>query len=105
MPPPTQLHLPLPAPQPGAEGGDSLPDRLCALIVRRGRPLEVGDGGSQLLRLRRCPERLQRRLVAELVEGDARLAWLGRVLVGLAPRDWSARCQHDDSCSNFEEIS
>ena len=45
---------------------------------------------SQLLRLRRCPERLQRRLVAELVEGDARLAWLGRDLVGLAPPDWSS---------------
>jgi DNA polymerase III epsilon subunit family exonuclease len=88
--PPTQLHLPLPVPQPGAEGADSLPDRLCALIVRRGRPLEVGHVATQLLRLRRCPERLQRRLVAEIVEGDARLAWLGRDLVGLAPPDWSA---------------
>lgn len=85
----TQLHLPLPVPQPGAEGADSLPDRLCALIVRRGRPLEVGHVASQLLRLRRCPERLQRRLVAEIVEGDARLAWLGRDLVGLAPPQWS----------------
>ena len=90
MTPPTQLHLPLPAPQPGAEGADSLPDRLCALIVRRGRPLEVGHVATQLLRLRRCPERLQRRLVAEIVEGDARLAWLGRDLVGLAPPDWSS---------------
>jgi DNA polymerase III epsilon subunit family exonuclease len=88
--PPTQLHLPLPVPQPGAEGADSLPDRLCALIVRRGRPLEVGHVAAQLLRLRRCPERLQRRLVAEIVEGDARLAWLGRDLVGLAPPDWSS---------------
>jgi DNA polymerase III epsilon subunit family exonuclease len=84
-----QLRLPLPAPQPGAEGGDSLPDRLCALLVRRGRPLEVGHVAAQLLRLRRCPERLQRKLVAEIVEGDARLAWLGRDLVGLAPPDWS----------------
>ncbi len=67
-----------------------MPDRLCALIVRRGRPLEVGHVATQLLRLRRCPERLQRRLVAEIVEGDARLAWLGRDLVGLAPPDWSA---------------
>jgi DNA polymerase III epsilon subunit family exonuclease len=87
--PPTQLHLPLPAPQPGAERGDSLPDRLCALLVRRGRPLEVGHVASQLLRLRGCPERLQRRLVAQIVEGDARLAWLGRDLVGLAPERWS----------------
>ncbi len=66
-----------------------MPDRLCALLVRRGRPLEVGHVATQLLRLRRCPERLQRRLVAEIVEGDARLAWLGRDLVGLAPPDWS----------------
>jgi DNA polymerase III subunit epsilon len=27
--------------------------------------------------------------VAEIVEGDARLAWLGRDLVGLAPPEWS----------------
>lgn len=66
-----------------------MPDRLCALLVRRGRPLEVGHVAAQLLRLRRCPERLQRRLVAEIVEGDSRLAWLGRDLVGLAPPDWS----------------
>jgi DNA polymerase III epsilon subunit family exonuclease len=64
-------------------------DRLCALLERRGRPLEVGHVAAQLLRLRRCPERLQRRLVAEIVEGDARLAWLGRDLVGLAPDDWA----------------
>ncbi|MGD9572060.1 MAG: exonuclease domain-containing protein [Thermoleophilia bacterium] len=67
-----------------------MPDKLCALLERRGRPLEVGHVASQLLRLRRCPERLQRRLVAEIVEGDPRLAWLGRDLVGLAPPDWSA---------------
>ena len=66
-----------------------MPDRLCRLLVRRGRPLEVGHVTTQLLRLRRCPERLQRRLVAEIVEGDARLAWFGRDLVGLAPPDWS----------------
>ena len=66
-----------------------MPDRLCALLVRRGRPLEVGHIAAQLLRLRRCPERLQRRLVAQIVEGDARLAWLGRDLVGLAPPDWA----------------
>ena len=68
-----------------------MPDRLCALLARRGRPLEVGHVTAQLLRLKRCPQRLQRRLVAEIVEGDPRLAWLGRDLVGLAPPDWSAR--------------
>jgi DNA polymerase III epsilon subunit family exonuclease len=66
-----------------------MPDRLCALLVRRGGPLEIEHVATQLLRLRRCPERLQRRLVAEIVEGDARLAWLGRDLVGLAPGDRS----------------
>lgn len=64
-------------------------DRLCALLVRRGRPLEVGQVASQLLRLRRCPEGLQRRLVAEIVDSDARLAWHGRDLVGLAPPEWA----------------
>ena len=90
MPPTLQLSLPLPRPQPGAERGDSLADRLCALLARRGRPLEIGHVAAQVLRLRRCPERLQRRLVAEIVDGDSRLAWLGRDLVGLAPPAWHA---------------
>src|SRR6185436_5131436 len=84
-----QLELPLPQPQPGSRRVATLADRLCDLLARRGRPLEVGHVAAQLLRLRRCPERLQRRLVAEIVAGDARLAWLGRDLVGLAPPDWS----------------
>jgi DNA polymerase III subunit epsilon len=65
-----------------------LSDRLCALIARRGRPLEVAQVASQLLNLRRCPEPLQRRLVAEIVSADARLAWFDRDLVGLAPPRW-----------------
>jgi DNA polymerase-3 subunit epsilon len=87
---PGQLDLLVEVPRP-AGAGPTLSDRLCALLVRRGRPLEVGQVASQLLRLRRCPEALQRRLVAEVVEGDARLAWLGRDLVGLAPPDWASR--------------
>ncbi len=82
------MHLALPRPQPGVEGDGSLSDRLCGLLERRGRPLQVGHIAAQLLRLRRCPPRLQRQLVAELVEGDARLAWLGHDLVGLAPDRW-----------------
>jgi len=39
---------------------------------------------------RQCPERLQRRLVAEIVDVDARLAWRGRDLVGLAPPGWAS---------------
>jgi DNA polymerase-3 subunit epsilon len=86
---PFQLSLPLPGAQPGAEGHAGLADRLCALLERRGRPLEVGQVVAQLLRVRRCPERLGRLLVAEIVDGDARLAWRERDLVGLAPPGWA----------------
>jgi DNA polymerase-3 subunit epsilon len=85
-----QLQLPLPLPQPGSERQATLADRLCELLARRGRPLEVGHVVAQILRVRRCPERLQRRLVAEIVESDQRLAWRGRDLVGLAPAGWAA---------------
>jgi DNA polymerase-3 subunit epsilon len=66
-------------------------ERLLALIQRRGRALEVGHIASQLLRLTACPERLQRRLVAEVVDSDPRLAWHGRDLVGIAPDGWGGR--------------
>ncbi|MEW6583363.1 MAG: exonuclease domain-containing protein, partial [Actinomycetota bacterium] len=85
------VQLPLPtlsAPTPGARG-DALADRLCALLERRGRPLEVGHVVSQLLRLKGCPERLGRIMVGEIVDGDARLTWHGRDLVGLAPEGWA----------------
>lgn len=96
MPPPgIQLPLPLPPPQPGTTRDPGLTDRLCTLIERRGRALEVGHIASQLLRLRSCPERLQRRLVAELVESDPRLAWHGRDLIGLAPQGWAGRRLED----------
>ncbi len=87
---PGQLGLQLETPRP-AGSTPALSDRLCALLVRRGRPLEVGQIASEVLRLRRCPERLQRRLVAEIIDGDSRLAWLGRDLVGLAPQEWATR--------------
>ena len=85
-----QLQLPLPQPQPGSERQATLGDKLCDLLVRRGRPLETGHVVAQVLRMRTCPERLQRRLVAEIVESDERLAWRGRDLVGLAPAGWAA---------------
>jgi len=84
-----QLDL-LVAARPGV-GEPPMSDRLCALLVRRGRPLEVGQVVAQVLRLRGCPLTLQRRLVAELVESDARLTWLGRDLVGLAPPRWASK--------------
>jgi len=83
-----QLLLPIETPRP-AGAAPALSDRLCALLVRRGRPLETGHVAAQLLNLRRCPENLQRRLVAEIVASDGRLAWLGRDLVGLAPPEWA----------------
>jgi DNA polymerase-3 subunit epsilon len=85
-----QLQLPLPLPQPGSERQATLADKLCDLLVRRGRPLETGHIVAQVLRMRTCPERLQRRLVAEIVESDERLAWRDRDLVGLAPAGWAA---------------
>jgi len=84
-----QLDLPVAA-RP-AVGEPVMSDRLCALLVRRGRPLEVGQIVAQVLRLRGCPLTLQRRLVAELVDSDARLTWLGRDLVGLAPPRWASQ--------------
>jgi DNA polymerase-3 subunit epsilon len=89
-PDPLQLQLPLPQPQPGSGRQATLADKLCELLLRRGRPLEVGHVVAQVLRMRTCPEKLQRRLVAEIVDGDARLAWRGRDVVGLAPPGWAA---------------
>jgi DNA polymerase III subunit epsilon len=85
-----QLQLPLPQPQPGSERQATLADKLCDLLVRRGRPLETGHVVAQVLRLRTCPEPLQRRLVSEIVESDERLVWRSRDLVGLAPAGWAA---------------
>lgn len=85
---PAQLAIPIPLAPPGAAPPGSLADKLCVLLERRGRPLEVGHVASQLLRLTRCPPRLQRRLVGEIIDGDGRLAWIGRDLVGLAPAGW-----------------
>lgn len=67
----------------GSPRGEALADRLVALIQRRRRPLEVGQIVQQVLRIKGAPEQLQRRLVGELVESDARLAWRGRDLVGV----------------------
>jgi DNA polymerase-3 subunit epsilon len=83
-----QLSIPVGPVLPPGTRGSTLADRLCALLVRRGRPLEVGHVVTQLLRLRGCPERLGRVMVGEIIEADARLAWHGRDLVGLAPDGW-----------------
>ncbi len=88
VPAPGQISLPLPS-QPGT-GDPLLADKLHALLVRRGRPLECGQVAAQVLRIRRCPPALSRRIVGELVTADQRLAWHGNDLVGLAPDGWSA---------------
>ena len=90
-----QLQLPLPQPQPGSERQATLADKLCDLLARRGRPLETGHVVAQVLRMRTCPERLQRRLVAEIIDSDERLTWRGRDLVGLAPAGWAATPLHE----------
>jgi DNA polymerase III subunit epsilon len=61
-------------------------DRLFALVERRGRPVEVRDAVSRILRLQVCPESLGRAVARQLVDGDARLAWHGPDHVGLAQR-------------------
>lgn len=94
-----QLPLPITRPQPGTGRRATLADKLCALLERRGRPLEVGHVAAQVLRVRQAPERLQRLLVAEIVDGDPRLAWRGRDLVGLAPPGWAlTRLEHATFC-------
>ena len=91
---PGQIALPLPAPQPGA-GDQLLADKLHALLVRRGRPLEPVQVAAQVLALRPCPAALARRIVGELISADPRLAWHGNDLVGLAPDGWSALAPAD----------
>ncbi len=89
MPVPVQESLPLAPGVPG-ERLQTLADRCCALIARRGRPLEVGEIVAQVIRIQGAPLRLQRRLVAEIVDPDRRLGWRGRDLVGLDTPAWSA---------------
>ena len=89
MPVPVQESLPLAPGVPGARL-QTLADRCCALIARRGRPLEVGEIVAQVIRVQGAPLRLQRRLVAEIVDPDRRLGWRGRDLVGLDTPAWSA---------------
>lgn len=59
-------------------------DRLCALLRRRGRPVDAREAVSRLLRLRNCPETLGLAVARQLVDADARLAWHGPFQVGFA---------------------
>jgi DNA polymerase III subunit epsilon len=63
-------------------------DSLVELLEERGRPVGAVEAASHLFALRQAPEGLARSLVADLVAGDSRLAWLGSaVSLAGAPRD------------------
>jgi len=63
-------------------------DRLVELVQARRGAVSVEDAARALFALERAPATLARSLLADVVDGDARLCWLG-ARVGLA----------DDACS------
>ncbi|HLF68115.1 MAG TPA: exonuclease domain-containing protein [Gaiellaceae bacterium] len=58
-------------------------DRLVELVHARRGPVTAAEAAEVLFALERAPEALARSLLADVVDGDARLAWLGP-RVGLA---------------------
>src|SRR3972149_2409451 len=58
-------------------------DRLVELVQARRGAVAVEEAARVLFALERAPATLARSLLADVVEGDARLAWLG-TRVGLA---------------------
>ncbi len=70
-------------------------DRLVELVHARRGPVAAEDAARALFALERAPADLARSLLADVVEGDARLAWLGR-RVGLAG-DLSAETLIEDA--------
>jgi len=58
-------------------------DRLVELVQTRRGPVSTAEAARVLFALERAPEALARSLLADVVDGDARLAWLGP-RVGLA---------------------
>ncbi len=91
-PPQSAYPIPFPRPhsQPGTEHVATLADRVCLLLEQHGEPLEMTQVVSQILKLTSCPDPVQRRLVAELVDADPRLVWQAADLVGLASADWTS---------------
>jgi DNA polymerase III epsilon subunit family exonuclease len=58
-------------------------DRLVELVEERRGPMPVEDAARHLFALRHVPAGMARELLADVVDGDARLAWRG-LAVGLA---------------------
>ena len=58
-------------------------DRLVELVQARRAPVGMEEAARVLFALERAPAALARSLLADVVDGDARLAWLG-TRVGLA---------------------
>jgi DNA polymerase III subunit epsilon len=59
-------------------------DRLVELAERRGEPIAIDEAARLLVRAARVPAAVARRLVDEVVRGDARLAWRSADEVALA---------------------
>ncbi len=69
-------------------------DRLVELIQTRRGPVGFEEAARVLFALERAPAALARSLIADIVEGDARLAWLG-ARVGLAEsREAGTQLEH-----------
>ena len=52
-------------------------DRLVELLEEKRRPVSPAEAAAHVFALRSAPDGLARSLVADLVEGDGRLAWRG----------------------------
>src|SRR5436309_10058992 len=52
-------------------------DRLVELLEERRRPVSPAEAAAHVFALQSAPDGLARSLVADLVEGDGRLAWRG----------------------------
>jgi DNA polymerase-3 subunit epsilon len=55
-------------------------DRLVELLEERRRPVSAVEAAAHVFALRSAPDGLARSLVADLVEGDGRLAWRGAAI-------------------------
>ena len=78
--PTTAPPAPSTLPTPGSEGAHTAGDRVRELIAREGRPVTAGEVAVEALGIAGCPASVADRLAADIVAGDARLAWDGRLI-------------------------